>query len=97
MDGYEPSDFSALFPQWNDQDFNGNSTKAVLDKFDAITLIQRPKLAAQTQLIDDGSGELKVYRIDFEDITEIPKRFGTVLYSGNCYIIQTPFGMQSMM
>lgn len=76
-----------MFPQWNDQDFNANSTKAVLDKFDAITLIQRPKLAAQTQLIDDGSGELKVYRIDFEDITEIPKRFGTVLYSGNCYII----------
>lgn len=39
------------------------------------------------QLIDDGSGELKVYQIDSEDITDIPKRFGQVFYSENCYIV----------
>ncbi len=87
IDGHEPSEFIQMFPQWSENEFGGNSTKHFLEKFDALTLIQRPKLAAQTQLIDDGSGDLKVYRIDFEDINEIPKRFGTVLYSGNCYII----------
>lgn len=87
IDGHEPSEFMQMFPQWNENEFGGITAKGLSEKFDALTLIQRPKLAAQTQLIDDGSGELKVYRIDFEDINEIPKRFGTVLYSGNCYIV----------
>lgn len=87
LDGHEPTDFITLFPHWIENDFGNNGTKHVLEKFDALTLTQRPKLAAQTQLIDDGSGDLKVYRIDYEDITDIPKRYGTVFYSGNCYII----------
>lgn len=30
---------------------------------------------------------MKVYRIESDDITDIPKRFGQVFYSDNCYII----------
>lgn len=88
IDGHEPIDFVSLFPEWIENDFGATVTsRQVLEKFDALTLIQRPQLAAQMQLIDDGSGELKVYRIDSEDITDIPKRFGQVFYSDNCYII----------
>lgn len=88
IDGHEPVDFISLFPQWIDNDFGASvNGRHVLEKFDALTLIQRPQLAAQMQLIDDGSGDLKVYRIDSEDITDIPKRFGQVFYSANCYII----------
>lgn len=85
VDGHEPIDFISLFPQWVENDFG--VSRNVLEKFDALTLIQRPQLAAQMQLIDDGSGDLKVYRIDSEDITDIPKRFGQVFYSDNCYIV----------
>lgn len=85
IDGHEPIDFISLFPQWVENDYGMN--RQVLEKFDAATLIQRPQLAAQMQLIDDGSGELKVYRVDSEDITDIPKRFGQVFYSDNCYIV----------
>lgn len=88
VDGHEPIDFISLFAQWIDNDFgNSLNTRHVLEKFDALTLIQRPQLAAQMQLIDDGSGDLKVYRIDSEDITDVPKKYGQVFYSDNCYIV----------
>lgn len=88
IDGHEPIDFTSLFPQWSENDFGACVTaRHVLEKFDALTLIQRPQLAAQMQLIDDGSGELKVYRINNDDIVDTLKRFGQVLYSGNCYIV----------
>lgn len=85
IDGHEPIEFSSLFPSWADNDSNGIATS--LEKFDAMTLVQRPQLAAQMQLVDDGSGELKVYRIENDDIIDVPKRFGQVFYSDNCYII----------
>lgn len=85
IDGHEPIEFISMFPHWNDN-VEVNS-RQVLEKFDAITLIQRPTIAAQMQLIDDGTGEIKVYRVESEDITEIPKRYGQIFYSNNCYII----------
>ena len=87
IDGHEPIDFISLFPQWIENDFGNATTRHVLEKFDALTLIQRPQLAAQMQLIDDGSGDLKVYRIDSDDITDVPKRYGQVFHSDNCYIV----------
>lgn len=86
IDGHEPIEFISMFPHWNDS-ADLNTTRQVLEKFDAITLIQRPQVAAQMQLIDDGTGDIKVYRIDSEDITEIPKRYGQIFYSNNCYIV----------
>jgi hypothetical protein len=69
----------------------------ILEKFDALTLIQRPKLAAQIQLIDDGSGELKVYRIEHDDLKEVSKKFGIAFFTEDCYIVhyQTLFGGDS--
>lgn len=87
IDGHEPTEFTSMFPQWMDNDRSVSTARHVLEKFDALTLIQRPQVAAQMQLIDDGCGEIKVYRIDTEDITDIPKRYGQVFYSSNCYII----------
>uniref|UniRef100_A0A336MGA1 CSON014978 protein n=1 Tax=Culicoides sonorensis TaxID=179676 RepID=A0A336MGA1_CULSO len=92
IDRYEPAEFVNIFASWIYMDFNANSKKTLLEKFDALTLICRPKLAAQTQLIDDGSGEIKLYIIEYEDIKEIKKRGGTALYSGNCYIVHYTIG-----
>lgn len=85
IDGHEPVDFISLFPQWTENDYNAN--RKVLEKFDALTLIQRSQLAAQMQLIDDGCNDLKVYKIDSEDIADISKRYGQFFFSDSCYIV----------
>ncbi|XP_055634484.1 villin-like protein quail isoform X1 [Toxorhynchites rutilus septentrionalis] len=87
IDGLEPAEFIDLFPNWVSSDVNGNSIKTLSEKFDALTLIQRPKLAAQIQLMDDGTGDATVYQIGVDDAKEIPKKYAKTFYSGNCYIV----------
>lgn len=48
---------------------------------------ERPSLAAETQLIDDGSGNLKVWRIKQQDMVEIPKERHCFFFSNDCYIV----------
>lgn len=59
----------------------------MLSKFDAIQMEERPSLAAETQLIDDGSGNLTIWRIKQQDIVEIPKERHGFFFSGDCYIV----------
>lgn len=88
IDGYEPHEFVRLFPWWNEIDQNGNKTSNLLGKFDAMSLIQRPYVAAESQLIDNGHGELNIYRVSSNgDIVEVPKRKNVALFSGDCYLI----------
>lgn len=73
---------------WNESDQNGNKTVNLLGKFDAGTLMHRTHLAAESQLIDDGTGDLTIYRVNSNgDIVEIPKRKNVALFSGDCYLI----------
>lgn len=88
IEGYEPYEFVRFFPWWQDFDINGNRPANLLGKYDALSLIQRPHLAAESQLIDDGHGEMVVYRVGPKgDIIEIPKRNNISLFSGDCYLI----------
>lgn len=88
IEGYEPYEFIRFFPWWQDFDLNGNRPTNLLGKFDALSLIQRPHLAAESQLIDDGHGEMVIYRVGAKgDIVEVPKRSNIALFSGDCYLI----------
>lgn len=88
MEGYEPYEFVRFFPWWQDFDVNGNRPANLLGKYDALSLIQRPHLAAESQLIDNGQGEMVIYRVGPKgDIIEIPKRNNVALFSGDCYLI----------
>lgn len=89
IQGYEPYEFIRFFPLWQDVDLNGNRpTMNLLGKFDALSLIQRPHLAAESQLIDDGHGEMIIYRVSAKgEIVEVPKRNNIALFSGDCYLI----------
>lgn len=88
VEGYEPYEFIKFFPWWVDSDINGNRTANLLGKFDALSLIQRPYLAAESQLIDDGQGDLAIYRVGSNgEIIEIPKRNNVALFSGDCYLM----------
>lgn len=61
--------------------------KIALTKFDATFMNDRLALAAETQLIDDGSGDLKIWRVKKSDAVEISKEQHGTFYSGECYVI----------
>lgn len=87
IDGFETIEFILLFPTWIDSENNSSNFSKMLGKLDSLTLMQRPKVAAQTQLIDDGSGESKIYRINNNKMIELPKATAGSFYSGDCFII----------
>lgn len=91
IDGFEPSEFTNIFPVWRRQNTNdqtaNNKCARILGKFDAHTLFQRPKLAATSQLIDDGTGDLTIYKVNSNNLLEIPRRKLVALFSGDCFLI----------
>ncbi|XP_053200330.1 gelsolin-like isoform X2 [Panonychus citri] len=57
------------------------------NKLDVRKLYDNPSLAAETQMLDDGSGEKDIYRISsFDRVPVDPADYGN-FYSGDCYII----------
>lgn len=88
IDGYEPYEFIRFFPWWQDADINGNPPTNLLGKFDALSLIQKPHLATESQLMDYGNGEIIIYRVGGKgDIIEVPKMNNIALFSGDCYLV----------
>lgn len=88
IEGYEPYEFIRFFPWWQDADINGNPPTNLLGKFDALSLIQKPHLATESQLIDYGNGEMVLYRVGSKgEIIEVPKMSNIALFSGDCYLV----------
>lgn len=88
IEGREPIEFTSLFPYWQHPELNGNIPANVVGKFDALTLIQRPRLAFETQLIDDGSGELNVYYISKSGtIVPLKSDDNIAFFSRDCYML----------
>lgn len=94
MEGHEPIEFIRLFPAWHTewtespQQTSPKPISSVLGKFDSLTLCQRPKMAAKIQLIDDGSGERKIFRITKEQVLEMPGSKAVFLTTNHCYVVQ---------
>ncbi|XP_066138784.1 villin-1 isoform X3 [Euwallacea fornicatus] len=88
VDGAEPAEFKFLFKFWKTELPKGKNPKMpmLITKFDPITMEDRPSLAAETQLIDDGSGGMTVWRIKNSRIVEISKERHGCFFSGDCYI-----------
>ncbi|XP_005179741.1 villin-like protein quail isoform X2 [Musca domestica] len=90
VEGHEPAEFIRLFPSWhgdcNELQMKPSST--ILGKFDSMTLCQRPKMAAETQLIDDGSGERKIFRITKDQVIEMPTTKAVYFTTLNSYVVQ---------
>lgn len=47
----------------------------------------RLSLAAETQLIDDGSGTIRIWRVKKADSVEISTEQHGTFYSGECYVV----------
>ncbi|NWI71086.1 VILI protein, partial [Todus mexicanus] len=56
-------------------------------KFDATTLHAKPQMAAQQKMVDDGSGEVEVWRIENGELVPVEKRWLGHFYGGDCYLV----------
>lgn len=103
IDGGEPSEFKAQFRSWRDavptptigkQHNIGKIAKTVQTKFDAVTLHSNCKLAAQSQMVDDGTGSKEVFCVEQTDLIPLEAREHGKFYSGNCYVILYAFSTE---
>ncbi|XP_067943268.1 advillin-like isoform X3 [Watersipora subatra] len=93
-DGGEPTEFKNLFKTWPMPQASGKAyvaggkiAKTVQTKFDASALHSNQPLAAQTQMVDDGSGTTQVWRIVDFDMVPVERNMIGQFFGGDCYII----------
>ena len=64
-----------------------SARQTVQTKFDAAILHERPDIAAETGMVDDGSGAKEVFRVDHFQLVPVGKEDHEKLYSGDCYVV----------
>ncbi|XP_057656314.1 villin-like protein quail [Diorhabda carinulata] len=84
VDGHEPQEFKTIFSRWKTEN---TVAKPSVSKYDAVAMENRPNMAAETQLIDDGTGSLTIWRVNRNEIIEIPKEKHGNFFSGDCYVV----------
>ncbi|XP_078406100.1 gelsolin-like isoform X1 [Cetorhinus maximus] len=67
---------------------SGQIAKIEKVPFDAATLHDSPAMAAQHGMVDDGSGEKMIWRIEGSDKVPVDPSTHGQFYGGDCYIIQ---------
>lgn len=97
IDGGEPLEFKSLFSNWKEPNqtvglgqtfsFGGRVAKIAENKFDPSTLHENQKLAAELQMIDDGTGQKQVYRVKDFDLHEVDSKDYGTFFTGDCYLI----------
>nr|XP_020457982.1 villin-like protein [Monopterus albus] len=95
-EGGESAMFKHLFKSWRDKGQTqglgtthsmGKIAKVDQMKFDVMELHARPELAAQQRMVDDASGDVKVWRIENLELAEVnPSTYGQ-FYGGDCYLV----------
>ncbi|XP_069052338.1 villin-1 [Lepisosteus oculatus] len=95
-DGAESAVFKQLFQKWTVKGQTsglgkthsvGKVAKVEQIKFDATSMHARPDLAAQQKMVDDGTGEAEVWRIEDLEPVPVEKKWLGHFYGGDCYLI----------
>ncbi|NWU60833.1 VILI protein, partial [Pterocles burchelli] len=95
-DGSESTIFRQLFQKWTVPNQTsglgkthtvGKVAKVEQVKFDATTLHAKPEMAAQQKMVDDGSGEVEVWRVENQELVPVEKRWLGHFYGGDCYLV----------
>ncbi|KAM6129683.1 villin-1 isoform 1-T1 [Pterocles gutturalis] len=95
-DGSESAIFRQLFQKWTVPNQTsglgkthtvGKVAKVEQVKFDATTLHAKPEVAAQQKMVDDGSGEVEVWRVENQELVPVEKRWLGHFYGGDCYLV----------
>ncbi|MEJ1286453.1 hypothetical protein NN561_017461 [Cricetulus griseus] len=95
-EGGETPIFKQFFKDWKDKDQSDGFGKVYVTEkvahiqqipFDASKLHSSPQMAAQHNMVDDGSGTVEIWRVENSGRVEIdPNSYGE-FYGGDCYII----------
>uniref|UniRef100_A0A8C5W7L3 Villin-1 n=1 Tax=Leptobrachium leishanense TaxID=445787 RepID=A0A8C5W7L3_9ANUR len=95
-DGSESAVFKQLFQKWTTKDQTvglgktstvGKVAKVEQVKFDAGSMHAQPEIAAQQKMVDDGSGESEVWRIENLELVPVEKQWLGHFYGGDCYLV----------
>ncbi|NXK24065.1 VILI protein, partial [Arenaria interpres] len=95
-DGSESTIFRQLFQKWTVPSQTsglgkthtvGKVAKVEQVKFDATTLHAKPQMAAQQKMVDDGSGEVEVWRVENNELVPVEKKWLGHFFGGDCYLI----------
>ncbi|KAK2862272.1 hypothetical protein Q5P01_001805 [Channa striata] len=95
-DGAESALFKQLFQRWTVKDQTQGLGKAhsrgkvahiTQEKFDASLMHVMPEIAAQERMVDNGTGQVEVWRIENLELVPVdPQTYG-YFYGGDCYLI----------
>lgn len=95
-DGSESALFRSCFQGWKDafaiktnskQTQKSNVAKVEVVKFDVSSMHSQPKVAAKKRMIDDGSGQVDVFRVEQNSLVQVADKDRGKFYGGDCYII----------
>ncbi|XP_037370985.1 advillin [Talpa occidentalis] len=101
-DGAESAMFKQLFQKWTVKDqttglgktFNvGKIAKVFQDKFDVTQLHSKPEVSAREGMVDDGSGEVQVWRVENLELVPVDQQWHGFFYGGDCYLILYTYEM----
>ncbi|MEE6466464.1 hypothetical protein FKM82_006961 [Ascaphus truei] len=95
-EGGETPIFKQFFKDWRDRDQSEGFGKVFVTErianiqqiaFDASKLHESPEMAAQHNMVDDGSGEVQIWRVESNGRIPVdPNTYGQ-FFGGDCYII----------
>ncbi|XP_004674351.1 PREDICTED: villin-1 [Condylura cristata] len=95
-DGAESAVFQQLFQKWTVPNRTsglgkthtvGSVAKVEQVKFDAASMHVQPQVAAQHRMVDDGSGDVQVWRIEDLELVPVESRWLGHFYGGDCYLL----------
>ncbi|XP_059184957.1 advillin [Centropristis striata] len=95
-DGAESALFKQLFQRWTVKDqtqglgkvhTRGKVAHVKQEKFDASLMHVMPEVAAQERMVDDGSGQVEVWRIEDLELVPVDPQWYGYFYGGDCYLI----------
>ncbi|KAM9304745.1 villin-1 [Gastrophryne carolinensis] len=95
-DGSESAVFKQLFQKWTTKNQTsgmgtthtvGKIAKVEQVKFDVNLMHAKPETAAKHKMVDDGSGEAEVWRIENLELVPVEKQWLGHFYGGDCYLI----------
>ncbi|XP_042263535.1 advillin [Thunnus maccoyii] len=95
-DGAESALFKQLFQRWTvkgqTQGLGKVHTKGKVahiaqEKFDATLMHMMPEVAAQERMVDNGTGQVEVWRIENLELVPVDPQWYGYFYGGDCYLI----------
>ncbi|KAI3370212.1 hypothetical protein L3Q82_024994 [Scortum barcoo] len=95
-DGAESALFKQQFQRWTVKDqtkglgkvnTKGKVAHITQEKFDASLMHVMPEVAAQERMVDNGTGQVEVWRIENLELAPVDPKWYGYFYGGDCYLI----------